>query len=66
VRLNNTHGQVTTQQWPGRPPIMYVALYHPAAALYDNSLRDIMFNDITKVRELLDHNDINNKNKGVI
>jgi DNA polymerase len=33
--------------------ILYVPLYHPAAALHQGSLRDTLFNDILKLKDLI-------------
>jgi DNA polymerase len=41
-----------TVQQAGRFTVL--PIFHPAAALYDNSKRDVLFEDFAKLRELLD------------
>ncbi len=47
--ISRLHGQRIT-----REDRVYVPLYHPAAALYNGSLRETLFGDMQRVRSYLD------------
>lgn len=48
LRISEAHGQ--PQKWQGKT---ILPLYHPAAALYNNSIRQTIINDFKKIKELL-------------
>ena len=48
AKISAVHGQV--QQWQGRT---ILPLYHPAAALYNNSMRHILVHDFARIKTYL-------------
>jgi uracil-DNA glycosylase len=50
LRISTVHGQVFTHS----STIPIFAMYHPAAALYNPNLRDILKKDIKKLKDFLD------------
>ena len=48
LQISKVHGAPVE-----RREILYVPLYHPAAALHQQSLRDTLIADMRKVREML-------------
>ncbi|PCI19163.1 uracil-DNA glycosylase [Candidatus Wolfebacteria bacterium] len=52
-KISNTHGTLLNKKIPGIPTKNFYILYHPAAALYNGSLRDILIKDFKKIPKLL-------------
>lgn len=52
AKITDVHGQAFRRQWQGRDQA-FLALYHPAAALYKGSMREILSEDFQKIPKLL-------------
>lgn len=52
-KISQAHGKVFKREVPGLGSRIYFALYHPAAALYNGSLRETLITDFSKVPKLL-------------
>ncbi len=53
VRISEAHGQVFTREFPDLGTRTFFPLYHPAAALYNGSLRATLKEDFLKIPALL-------------
>ena len=51
-RISQIHGQPKRIQFGDRPPVV-VPLYHPAAALYNGSMREILIEDFVRMPEII-------------
>jgi DNA polymerase len=59
VKIGEVHGQSFTKNIPGIGKQTFFALYHPAAALYNGSMRETLIKDFLKVSNLVE--EINKK-----
>jgi len=53
-KISEAHGKSFRREVPGLGSREYFALYHPAAALYNGSLRETLITDFSKVPKLLE------------
>ncbi|MDD3498350.1 MAG: uracil-DNA glycosylase [Candidatus Moranbacteria bacterium] len=56
-KISEVHGKALRRDFPGLGKQVFFALYHPAAALYNGSMREILIKDfkrIPKIFELID------------
>jgi DNA polymerase len=54
VKIGEVHGQSFIKDTPGLGEQTFFALYHPAAALYNGSLRETLITDFLKVPKLVE------------
>jgi uracil-DNA glycosylase len=54
VKIGEVHGQWFQKNIPGLGECRFFALYHPAAALYNGSMREILIQDFLKVPKLVE------------
>jgi DNA polymerase len=63
--ISKVHGQAFRKPWGGKNRV-FLALYHPAAALYNGSMREILKEDFARIPKILEEIEkkqiINNKN----
>ena len=52
-QISKTHGKLLIKAFAGMPTKYFYALYHPAAALYDGSMREILIADFKKIPKVL-------------
>lgn len=52
LKISESHGKAFRKEWQGKKQV-FLALYHPAAALYNGSMRDILKEDFTKIPKLI-------------
>ncbi len=52
-KISQAHGKLLVKVWKGMPTKYFYALYHPAAALYDGSMRETLMNDFKKIPKIL-------------
>jgi len=52
-QISKAHGKLLIKQFTGMPTKYYYALYHPAAALYDGSMRETLMNDFKKIPKII-------------
>lgn len=59
--IGKVHGQAFRKEWNGRTQV-FLALYHPAAALYNGGMRETLKEDFKKIPKILKkiEKDINN------
>lgn len=50
--ISKVHGQAFRKPWNGQPRV-FLALYHPAAALYNGGMRDTLKDDFRKIPKIL-------------
>lgn len=53
LSISKVHGQAFRREWSGRNQV-FLALYHPAAALYNGSMKDTLRDDFNKIPKLLE------------
>ena len=53
-QISGAHGKLLIKQFAGMPTKYFYALYHPAAALYDGSMRGILMEDFKKIPKILE------------
>ena len=53
LQISGAHGKLLIKQFKNMPTKYFFPLYHPAAALYDGSMREILINDFKKIPEVL-------------
>mgnify|MGYP001017718623 CR=1 FL=1 len=53
-RISEVHGQAFRRTFPDMGPRIFFALYHPAAALYNGSMRETLKQDFLKIPKLLE------------
>ncbi|MEJ0002342.1 MAG: uracil-DNA glycosylase [bacterium] len=53
-QISKAHGKLLVKQFNGMPTKYFYALYHPAAALYDGSMRETLMNDFRKIPKILE------------
>src|SRR3989338_3268724 len=54
LQISNAHGKLLIKAFKGMSPKYFFPLYHPAAALYDGSMRDILMADFRKIPKVLE------------
>jgi len=52
-KIGEAHGNIFTGKLKGIKTENFLALYHPAAALYNGSLRQTLFDDFKKIPKIL-------------
>jgi len=52
-KISQIHGTALRREIPGVGKQVFYALYHPAAALYNGSLRDVLLSDFKKIPKVL-------------
>lgn len=53
LQIGQAHGKLLVKQFAGMSTKYFYALYHPAAALYDGSMREILIKDFEKIPKVL-------------
>ena len=53
-QIGKAHGKLLVKVFKGMPTKYFYALYHPAAALYDGSMREILMADFKKIPKVLE------------
>ncbi len=53
VKISEVHGTAFRRSTPGLGECVFFALYHPAAALYNGSMRETLIEDFLKVPKLV-------------
>lgn len=52
AKISEVHGRAFRKKWQGKNQV-FLALYHPAAALYNGSMREILKEDFNKIPKLI-------------
>jgi uracil-DNA glycosylase len=52
-KISQAHGKLLIKSFAGVPTKFFYALYHPAAALYDGSMRATLMDDFKKIPKVL-------------
>lgn len=52
-RISKAHGKLLVKTFSDMPVKYFYALYHPAAALYDGSMREVLVEDFKKIPKIL-------------
>ncbi|MES2315717.1 MAG: uracil-DNA glycosylase [Patescibacteria group bacterium] len=52
-QISKAHGKLLIKAFAGMPTKYFYALYHPAAALYDGSMRETLMTDFKKIPKVL-------------
>ena len=53
-KISEIHGSAMRRDFPGIGKQVFFALYHPAAALYNGSMRETLLKDFKKIPKVLD------------
>lgn len=53
-KISQVHGQAFRRDFAGLGPRVYFALYHPAAALYNGSMRSVLMEDFKKIPKVVE------------
>jgi uracil-DNA glycosylase len=53
-QISQAHGKLLIKAFAGMPTKYFYALYHPAAALYDGSMREVLISDFKKIPKVLE------------
>jgi uracil-DNA glycosylase len=53
MRISQIHGKALRKNVPEIGPKVFYALYHPAAALYNGSMREVLIKDFKKIPKVL-------------
>jgi uracil-DNA glycosylase len=53
LQISQAHGKLLIKQFKGISTKYFFPLYHPAAALYDGSMREILIEDFKKIPKVL-------------
>jgi DNA polymerase len=53
LQIGQTHGKLLIKKFKGMQTKYFFPLYHPAAALYDGSMREILMEDFKKIPKVL-------------
>ncbi|MDE2399750.1 MAG: uracil-DNA glycosylase [Patescibacteria group bacterium] len=53
LQISNAHGKLLIKPFKGMSTKYFLPLYHPAAALYDGSMREILILDFKKIPKIL-------------
>ncbi len=51
--ISRDHGKLFPKEWGNTGKILFFPCYHPAAALYNGSLRETLFEDFRKIPKIL-------------
>lgn len=54
MKISEAHGQAMRREIKGVGPQVFYVIYHPAAALYNPSLREILIKDFKKIPKILE------------
>ncbi len=54
LQISNAHGKLLIKQFKGMSTKYFFPLYHPAAALYNGSMREVLMEDFKKVPKVLE------------
>ena len=54
IKISEAHGRVFRREMPKIGKRYFYALYHPAAALYNGSMRETLLNDFKKIPKVLE------------
>jgi DNA polymerase len=52
-KISDAHGRAFRKTFPNIGTLVFFALYHPAAALYNGSMREILIRDFRKIPKVL-------------
>jgi len=63
-KISQIHGKVLRREIPGIGKQVFYALYHPAAALYQGSLRQVLISDFKKIPKVLEVIDKEKNDRG--
>lgn len=53
LQISKAHGKLLIKLFKGMPTKYFFPLYHPAAALYDGSMREVLIQDFKKIPKVL-------------
>jgi uracil-DNA glycosylase family 4 len=53
-QISRAHGKLLIKTFKGMPTKYFYALYHPAAALYDGSMREVLIADFKRIPKVLE------------
>ena len=53
-KISKSHGKLLIKEFSGIPTKYFYALYHPAAALYNGSMREVLLQDFKKIPNVLE------------
>lgn len=53
LQISNAHGKLLIKKFKGLSTEYFFPLYHPAAALYDGSMREVLIADFKKIPKVL-------------
>ena len=53
-KISEIHGSAMRRDFPGIGKQVFFALYHPAAALYNGSMREVLLKDFKKIPKVLE------------
>jgi DNA polymerase len=53
AKISEVHGKAFRKPWQGEDQI-FLALYHPAAALYNGGMRETLMNDFKKIPKIIE------------
>ena len=54
LQISSAHGKLLIKVFKGLPTKYFFPLYHPAAALYDGSMREVLITDFKKIPKVLE------------
>jgi len=54
MKISEIHGKAMRREMPEIGKQVFCTLYHPAAALYNGSMRDVLINDFKKIPKILE------------
>lgn len=54
MKISEVHGKAFRRELPNIGPKVYYALYHPAAALYNGSMRETLLKDFKKIPKIIE------------
>jgi DNA polymerase len=54
LKISEAHGKLITKNITGINTKYFLPLYHPAAALYNGSMREILIKDFKKIPKMLE------------
>jgi DNA polymerase len=54
MKISQMHGKALRRNIPGLGSRVFYALYHPAAALYNGSMRTVLIQDFKKIPKVLE------------
>lgn len=53
LQISDAHGKLLIKEWKGVSTKYFFPLYHPAAALYNGSMREVLMDDFRKIPKVL-------------